>query len=406
VDLVLSGEQIALREVVRAMFDDTHPSARLAALADSEAGWDQTTWPVLVEMGLLGLSVPEEHGGAGAGLVEEAILFEEAGSALLPGPLFSTVALALPALLAGEHGRELVPEVVAGRRRVGFAWIDEGRVPYLSRAGETTLSARMRPASHSAVLNGVKKWVMDVECVDALVVAAKTEDGAGLFLVERSHPGLTWARVEGVDGTRRMSTVTLDSVPGVSLVDPSNSTLAFRRIWRRGALLAAAEAVGMARRLVAMSADYAGTREQFGRPIGTFQAVSHQIVNAHVHTELARSLCWWAAAAIDGADESADVAVAAAAARALPNATAAAELAIQVFGGVGMTWESNLHRYFRRALLMCTMDGPPASQRRFVAGMLFQHQASRPWEAPSSKLIEGHFDPVARQLRARPPGLA
>jgi alkylation response protein AidB-like acyl-CoA dehydrogenase len=367
VDLTLTDEQVALGSTVRELLDDTHPAPRVAELADSPEGWDASVWPAIARMGLLGLSVPERLGGSGAGLVEEVILFEEAGAALLPGPLFSTVALALPALLESEHSAELVPPVVSGERRVSFAWADDSASAYLARAAATIMPAELDDRTGEAVLHGPKRWVMDAQCADWIVVAARTSRGAGLFLVDADGPGVAVQATGTMDGTRRMFTVTFDAVTGRSLVEPSQSWPVFGRIWRRGLLLAAAESVGICSRLLEVSAAHATAREQFGRPIGTYQAVSHVIADMYMHAELARSLCYWGAVEGDSGTSLVDVAVASAASSALPRAVRTAEQAIQIHGGIGMTWDSVLHRYLKRALQMSALDAPPELQRHQIS---------------------------------------
>jgi alkylation response protein AidB-like acyl-CoA dehydrogenase len=369
-DLTLTDEQFALREGIRACLRDTHPAARVAELADGDAGWDPEVWPTLAAMGLLGLSVPEALGGAGAGLVEEVILFEEAGAALLPGPLFSTVAVALPALLASSLANEFVPQVVSGERRIAVAWADEGRTPALAKAATTTLPAELDETTGIATLTGSKHWVADLQCATTILVAARAESGAGLFLLERDDPGVRWEPVDSLDRTRRMYTLTLDGARARSLVDPSRSWPVFGAMWRRGLLLAAAEAVGISARLIEISSGYASAREQFGRPIGTYQGISHQVADMYMHAELGRSLCLWGALEADAGTSSVDVAVAAAASVAFPNAVDAAERAIQIHGGIGMTWESILHRYFKRSLQLSSLDSAPELQRHQISRIL------------------------------------
>jgi alkylation response protein AidB-like acyl-CoA dehydrogenase len=369
-DLIFTDEQTALRDAVNGLLMSTHPLERVSALADGTRGWDPAIWKHLAQMGLLGLSVPEALGGSGAGLVEEVVLFEQAGASLLPGPLFPTVALALPALLASPLAAETVPAVVSGERRASFAWIEDGQAPYLARAAMSALQAELDEPTGTAVLRGSKTWVMDAASVDWLVVAGRTARGAGLFLVETADSSVSLKAAEGIDGTRRLFQVTFDGTQGRSLVDPAQSRPVFAAVWRRGLLLAAAEAVGIGSRLVGLSADHARTREQFGRPIGTYQAVSHAIADMYMNVELARSLCIWGALEAEAGSRTVDLAVAAAASVALPGAVAAAERALQVHGGLGMTWESPIHRFLKRSLQLATLDAPPELQRHQIARVL------------------------------------
>jgi len=369
-NLVLSPEQCAFRDAVQSLLTDNYPASHVSDLADSSKGWDESSWQKFVQMGLVGLSVPESLGGAGATLLEEVILFEQCGQALLPGPLYSTVALALPALLGSPLGAEVVPDVVSGKRRMALAWIDPGGESSLSSASQTSLTINDKGIGRDVEISGIKKWVMDVECVDSLVVAAKSQTGAGLYLVDMNDQGITWQATAGIDGTRRTFDVTFDRTRGRSLVDPANSSHVFDVIWQRGLLFASAEAVGSSTRLLELSAEYATDREQFGQPIGSYQAISHQLADLYMHIELARSLCYWSALESETDGRDAAIALRSTASVALPGAIEAAHRAIQVFGGVGMTWESIIHRYLRRSLQMSTIDLTAVDQRHHIAKFL------------------------------------
>jgi alkylation response protein AidB-like acyl-CoA dehydrogenase len=305
-----TDEQDALRREARAFLAERFPAERVAELADSEAGWDPGSWVELAELGWLGVSVSEEHGGAGLGFLEEAVLLEELARALYPGPYFSTVALALPALPG-----ELQAEVAAGETR----W--------------------------SAEVGGL---VPDLGSVDRVVVggAAVAADGEVL---------------ETMDSTRRLGRLrgSGEETPLAGAVD-------------RPRLLAAlaVEAVGVAQRALELGIEHAGTRSQFGRPIGVYQAVSHRLADTYVETELARSLAYWAAWCVAEGDPQAPVAAAAAKSFAGDAAVAACERAIQVHGGIGFTWEHVLHRYYKRAQWIQAFAGFGASLRVEIAAAL------------------------------------
>jgi alkylation response protein AidB-like acyl-CoA dehydrogenase len=298
VDFALTEEQLELKAEARRWLDAHFPLER-----DWEADWDPAGWRELAELGWLGVSVPEEQGGAGLGFLEEAVLFEELGYALYPGPYFSTVGLALPRLAPEQQA-----EVAAGERR----W--------------------------SAEVDGL---VPDWGRVDAVV----TEDG------EAAPKG---EALDSIDPTRPLGRL----IPGNGLL---------QGLEPRGLAALAAEAVGVAQRALDLALDHARTREQFGKPIGTYQAVSHPLADTYMETELARSLAYWAAWCVAEDDEQAPVAAAAAKAQASEAAVAAVERSIQIHGGIGFTWEHPLHRYYKRAQWIEHFGGSPAQLRARVA---------------------------------------
>jgi len=316
VHFALTLEQEALRAEARRWLDEHYPPERVAELAESEAGWDPASWHELAQLGWLGVSVPEEEGGAGLGFLEEAVLLEELGRALYPGPYFSTVALALPRLRAEERSN-----VAAGTVR----W--------------------------SAQVDGL---VPDLGIVDRVLTG-----GGGVDAVGRT--------VETMDSTRRLGRLVVpdsdsDSQPA------TDAPLDRPRV--RAAL--AVEAVGVAQRALDWGVEHAKGRQQFGKAIGVYQAVSHSLVDAFMAIELARSLAYWAAWCVAEADDQAPTAAAAAKAYAAEAAVSACERAIQVHGGIGFTWEHPLHRFYKRAQWIQAFDGFPAGQRAEIAAELLK----------------------------------
>jgi alkylation response protein AidB-like acyl-CoA dehydrogenase len=319
VDFSFTDEQEQLRREARTFLADRYPCERVAELADSDAGWDPGSWQELTELGWIGVSVPEEAGGAGLGFLEEAVLFEELGRALYPGPYFSTVALALPELPA-----ELQRDVIDGTTR----W--------------------------SASLND--SLVPDLALVDRVLVE---RDGK---LVAVPAAGETLATM---DSTRRLGRLA-EGAGGEEVGEVS----ALGRMRTRAFTAAALEAVGLAQRALELSVEYAKTREQFGKPIGIYQAVSHRLADSYALTELARSLAYWAAWCVSEDDEEAPVAAAAAKAYAGDVAVTVCEYSIQAHGGIGFTWEHPLHRYYKRAQWIQGYGGYPAAQRAEVAAAI------------------------------------
>jgi alkylation response protein AidB-like acyl-CoA dehydrogenase len=309
-----TAEQEALRADARRWLDERYPPERVAELADSDAGWDPVSWAELAELGWLGVSVAEEEGGAGLGFLEEAVLLEELGRALYPGPYFSTVVLALPGLPADERSR-----VAAGEVR----W--------------------------SALVDGL---VPDLEIVDRVLTREGGVDAVG-------------ETVATMDATRRLGRLAvLDS--DNDFQSALDATLDRPRV--RAAL--ALEAVGVAQRALDWGVEHAKERQQFGKSIGVYQAVSHSLVDAFMATELARSLAYRAAWCVAEDDDERVIAAAAAKAYASEAAVSACERSIQVHGGIGFTWEHPLHRYYKRAQWIQAFDGFPAAQRAEVAAEL------------------------------------
>ena len=300
-------EQEALRAEARRWLDERYPHERVAELADSEAGWDPASWAELAELGWLGVSVSEDEGGAGLGFLEEAVLFEELGRALYPGPYFSTVALALP---------------------------------------------RLGPEDRAAVAAGEARWSAQVDGLVpdlALVDRVLTADGAV------AAEGET---VKTMDATRR-----LGRLAAARRATPrSTAPAAYAAL--------ALEAVGIAQRALDWGVEHAKDRQQFGKSIGVYQAVSHSLVDAMMATELARSLAYWAAWCVAEGDEQAATAAAAAKAYAAEAAVSACERSIQVHGGIGFTWEHPLHRFYKRAQWIQAFDGFPAAQRAEIAAAI------------------------------------
>jgi alkylation response protein AidB-like acyl-CoA dehydrogenase len=318
-DFSFTDEQEELRRQARTFLADRYPFERVAELADSDEGWDPASWGELAELGWIGVSVPEDAGGAGLGFLDEAVLFEELGRALYPGPYFSTVALALPELPA-----ELQREVVAGSTR----W--------------------------SASLDG--SLVPDLALVDRVLVV---RDGK-LTAVAAEGEAL-----ETMDSTRRLGRLA-EGNGGEEVGDAS----ALERMRVRAFAALALEAVGIAQRALELAVEHAKTREQFGKPIGIYQAVSHRLADAYANTELARSLAYWAAWCLSEGDDEARIAAAAAKSYAGEVAVTVCEHAIQAHGGIGFTWEHQLHRYYKRAQWIQGYGGFPSAQRAEIAASI------------------------------------
>jgi alkylation response protein AidB-like acyl-CoA dehydrogenase len=357
VDFTLSEEQRMLQASAREFLEDRYPPERLAAIADGN-GYPREEWKELVGLGWTSIGVPEDEGGAGLGFVEEALLAEELGRAVFPGPFLSSILLALPALRAGG-ARDHAALVASGERLATVAW---GAV-----AG---FSATPTFAREGARLTGASRFVPDLAIADLIVVL---DAGSG-WVVERDGEGVGWRELPTVDGTRRLGELELDGAAGEALSLPDGfEGVLLARAW----VALAAEAVGLASRALDLAIGHAKAREQFGRPIGSFQAVSHQLADTLADVETTRSLVYWGAWAVDAGAPDAPAAAAAAKARAGEVATTACERSIQVHGGIGFTWEHVLHRLYRRALGISQLFGSAVQLRARVAEHLLDGPYNR-----------------------------
>ncbi len=349
-DFSLSPHQRDLQAQARAFLDARFPLGRVAELADSELGWDPGSWQELADLGWLGISAPESLGGTGLGFLEEAMVLEELGRCLYPGPFLATVALALPAL---DDARRA--EVVSGQRR----W--------------------------SATLGPGDSTVPDLDRVDQVVAL---EDGQLLAMEAQG------SRLESVDPTRPLGRLR------ASAGEPLHTGAAATRIAQQMRLRLwaglAMEAVGGAQRVLELGLAHARDRQQFGRPIGSYQAVSHRLADSYVELELARSLAYWASWCLSVGHEDGAVAASAAKAAAAEAYVGTCERTIQVLGGMGFTWESPLHRYYKRALWIEAFAGRPRQHRARVAAHLGLRPADLPLPGAGAGQASGAADAAGR----------
>ena len=359
---VLTEEQLYLRKTVRELLADR---AARTTVPERAADYDRELWSVMAQqVGLHGLAVPERYGGAGFGPVELAVVFEEMGAVLLSGPFFASAGLAVPALLASGDEQacaEYVPGMVSGDRIGTLALTEDG-----GRWDEQGIgmAATRRDGWR---LSGRKTYVLDGCAADFLVVAGRTAAGVSLFAVESTAPGLTRVPVESLDPTRSLATVTFDATPARLLGEEGAGWPALSRTLDLGAVYLANEQVGAARRSLDMAVDYARTRVQFGRPIGSFQAIKHKCADLLVAVELAGSAALFAAEA--AAEDSPEAPALASMAKAVCSESfvRCATENIQIHGGIGFTWEHPAHLYFKRARASEVLLGTPAYHRRLLA---------------------------------------
>jgi len=365
-----SSDQAEFRRSVRRFLARHAPVAAARAAADTPGGFDEALWRrICDEQGWSGLAVAEADGGVGASAVELAIVMEEAGRVLLASPLFATAALVLPALDRGARGvvrDRWLPALSSGASHGALAVLERGG---RWRASDVATTARSDGGGY--VLDGAKRYVISGVGAQVLLVAARDEAGdVALFVVDATSRGVSVVATPTMDTTRPMADVTLSGVhvDASARLDGDWATIAAARAF--GAAMLASEQVGVAEACLDLSVEYAKVRTQFGKPIGSFQAIKHKCADMLMWVESARSAAryaaWCAAEAPEQLEEAALIAGSACGEWALRCASET----IQVHGGVGFTWEHDAHLFFKRARASEALLGTPASMRDQVADMV------------------------------------
>ncbi|OBF17249.1 acyl-CoA dehydrogenase family protein [Mycobacterium sp. ACS4331] len=362
------SERDELRGVVRSFLQSRSTSTHVREAMVSERGFDDALWrDICGELGLSGIAVPEEWGGAGAGMTELTVVFEEAGAALLCSPLFATVGLAVQAVLSSgdrEAMADLVPPFLDGSRTATVI-LNGALGPW---APETvTLTAEY--AGGTPHLSGEAALVIDGHSCDVLLAAARTEAGLSLFAVEADVTGLSRQPLAGLDRTRRVARVSFDSTPARLIGADGGAAPSLEHASQLALVALAAEQLGGAQRCLDMAVGYARDRIQFGRPIGSFQAVKHRCADMLVLVEGARSAVEQAASVADGVADDDGLAVTASVAKmAASEAYVAVALDnMRVHGGIGFTWEHDAHLYMRRAKATELTFGSPEEHAQRLA---------------------------------------
>jgi len=373
-NFAFTQEQEELRETARAFLAE-HASSRATRRAmESEHGHDPALWKQIgAELGWTALTVPEAYGGLGLGEVELTALLEPMGEALLCSPFFATVCLGANALReAGSEAQqaEWLPGIARGETRATLAVAGPG-----GRWSPAGVEATFRREGGDYLLAGTARYVLDGACADLLVIAARAagtsgDEGISLFAVPAAAAGLARHALPTLDRTRRLAELRMDGlhVPASArLGKEAAAGPALRAILDHAAVALAAEQVGGAQRCLDMSVVYAKQREQFGRPIGSFQAIKHKCADMMVSVESARSVAYYAACvAAQGSGELPSVASMAKAWCSEAYFRCAAE-SIQIHGGVGMTWEYDCHLHLKRARASEVFLGSPPEHRERVA---------------------------------------
>ncbi len=338
----LTDEQQAIKSTAREFLAARYKSERIRELAESENGFEQSDWAEMAELGWPGLALPERYGGQGLGIVDLVVLFEEMGYALAPSPLLSSTVAGLALATNGteEQKERWLRPLAAGEVRGTLALFDAG-----SPAAIGGFEMEAKADGDGIVLDGEKVLVMDAASADFFLVA--TADGRR-HLVERGADGISVTAEPSIDLTRRLYAVRFDGVRVGSEATLEGSQENYLPVLWRAAVTIAAESTGLAQRTLEMAVEYAKDRRQFGRPIGSYQAVSHRCAQMLLETENARSAVYGAAWAADAEPESLPLAASMAKAYASDAGWRVPDASIQVHGGIGFTWEHDLHFFLKR----------------------------------------------------------
>ena len=391
-----SDEQEQLRDAVRRFLSDCSPPTEVRRLMATEQGYDAQVWRQLCQdLALAGVHVPESHGGQGFSVVELAIVMEEMGRALLCAPYFASTVLAATAILNGgseEDKNELLPAICAGERLATLAITEPNGRWDLDGIELDAVNGRLR---------GVKSHVVDGCVADLLVVAARSGEGLSLYAVDATAEGIVRKPLTALDATRKLARIEFNDVAARLLGRECEAGAALTKTLHVAAIALANEMAGGAQRLLESAVEYAKLRLQFGRPIGSFQAVKHRCAELLLNVELAKSAAYQAARA--AAEDNEDTAALASLAKASAADTfvQAAKDCIQIHGGIGFTWDNDTHLWYKRAKSSEAFLGDAAYHRELLMRQPFIHQVRRSAgsQEAAAKPKPSRDDDQARQVR-------
>ncbi len=365
-NFAFSEEQEELRKTIRSFLESKSPESAVREQMETEQGYDQAVWNQMGEqMGLQGLHIPEEYGGSGFSYVELGIVLEEMGRALLCAPYFSTVVLAANTLIhSGDAAAKQahLPGIAAGETIATLAFTEPS-----GKWDESGITMQASGSGSSWTLSGTKMFVLDGHTANLIIVAARTPKGVSLFTVAGDAPGLTRTALSTMDQTRKQAKLEFANTPATLLGTEGEGWNVLATVLDLAAVGLAAEQVGGAQKVLEMAVEYAKVRVQFGRPIGSFQAIKHKCADMLLEVESAKSAAYygmWCAAEMN--DELPSVASLAKAYCSEAYFHATAEN-IQIHGGIGFTWEHPAHLYFKRAKSSELLFGDPTYHRELLA---------------------------------------
>jgi alkylation response protein AidB-like acyl-CoA dehydrogenase len=370
-NFAFSDEQEEFRGVLRRFLEERWPIAEVFRWMETPAGYDPALWKQMaLELGLQGVQLPERYGGQGFGLLELGIVMEETGRALLCAPYFSSVCLAANAILevaSEEQKTALLPGIASGETIATLALLDAG-----DAWDPAAVELEFRRDGDACVLEGAKRLVTDGASAALILVAARQRgsrgrDGVTLLAVRSDQPGLSAAPVEALDATRKLADLRFEGVRAACLGGEGAAADGLTTALDRARVCLAAESAGGAQHCLDSAVSYAAERVQFGRPIGSFQAIKHRCAEVLLEVESARSAASWACWTAD--EDPGGLALAASVAKSFCGDAyqrAAAEN-LHIHGGVGFTWEADPHLYLKRARAAATLLGSPAWHRTRIA---------------------------------------
>ncbi len=365
-NFAFSEEQEELRKSVRRFLEDKSPETEVRRLMETTEGYDPAVWSQMADqLGLQSLIIPEDLGGSGFSYVELIVVLEEMGAALLCAPFFSTVALATNALLtSGDRSAQeyLLPGIASGDTIGTLAFTEDS-----GRWDLDGVALEAKQGGEGWVLNGHKSYVVDGHVAGLLLVVGRTPAGLSLFGVRADAEGVTRTLLPTMDQTRKQARIEFADTPAWLIGTEGGAAEGLAKTLDLAAVALAAEQVGGAQRCLDSAVEYAKTRIQFGRPIGSFQAIKHKCADMLLEVESAKSAAYYAGWA--AAEDSDELPVVASLAKSYCSEAyfhAAAEN-IQIHGGIGFTWEHPAHLYFKRAKSSELMLGDPAYHRELLA---------------------------------------
>ena len=365
-NFAFTEEQEELRKTVRAFLDAKSPETAVREQMETVNGFDPAVWSQMgSQMGLMGIHIPEEFGGMGFSYIELGVVLEEMGRSLLCAPYFSTVVMAANTLMqSGDEAakKKYLPAIASGETTATLASVEPS-----GKWDESGITMQAKGSGSSFTLSGTKMFVLDGHTASMIIVSARTAKGVSLFAVDGGAKGLTRTALSTMDQTRKQAKLEFADVPATLIGTEGKGWEVLTRVNDLVVVALAAEQVGGAQKVLDMAVEYAKVRVQFGRPIGSFQAIKHKCADMLLEVESAKSAAYygmWCAAEMN--DELSSVASLSKAYCSEAYFHAAAEN-IQIHGGIGFTWEHPAHLYFKRAKSSELLFGDPTYHRELLA---------------------------------------
>ncbi len=365
--LNFNDEQKMLAQTARRFVEKECPSSRIRQLITTETAYDAALWEQMAAQGWMGLTIPEEFGGLGESWLTATALFEELGRGIVPGPFLATVGLAAPLLVAAGNSDQKarwLPAIADGSCRATVAYLE----PRNGYEFTTPATVATQVGEGGYTLSGTKMFGLDAGVADIIIVSALSDGELGLFLVEKAATGLKIENLEGMDLTRRLTRLTLENTPAQKLTGTNDAAAAVTGLQHAlhcACLALSAESLGGIQWIIDTSVEYAKGREQYGRLIGSYQAVAHPLVDRTLALTSGRSAVYGAAYALDQSASAEDLTetVSLAKAHVSDSFRQTGYTGIQTLGGIGFTWEHDMQLYFRRASAAWSLFGDPIWHR-------------------------------------------